>query len=46
MQLDLAEQPILMFLNTGDGHLNGVYSRPDNHMGWFNSVTEFGGQEP
>ena len=46
MQLDFAEQPVLMFRNTGDSHLNVVYSRPDSHMGWINSVTESYGQEP
>ena len=46
MQLDIAEQPVLMFRNIGDSHLNVVYSRPDSHMGWINSVMEFYGQEP
>ena len=46
MQHDFAEQPVLMFSNTGDCHLNVVYSRPDSHMGWINSVTESYGQEP
>ena len=46
MQLDFAEQPVLMFRNTGDTYLNVVYSRPDSHMGWINSVTESYGQEP
>ena len=46
MQLDLAEQPVLMFRNTGGSHLNVVYSRFDSHMGWINSAMEFHGQEP
>ena len=46
MQLDLAKQPVLVLRNTGDRRLNVVYSRPDGHMGWINSVTEFYGQEP
>ena len=46
MQLDFAEQPVLMFRNTGDSHLNVVYSRPDSYMGWINSVMESYGQEP
>ena len=44
--LDFAKQPVLMFRNTGDSHLNMVYSRPDSQMGWINSVTEPYGQEP
>ena len=46
MQLDFAEQPVLMFRNAGGSHLNVVYSRSDSHMGWINSVTEYYGQEP
>ena len=46
MQLDFPEQPVLMFRDTGDSHLNVVYGRPDSHMGWINSVTESYGQEP
>ena len=46
MQLDFAEQPVLMFRNTGDSHLNVVYSRPGSHMGWINSVMESYRQEP
>ena len=43
VQLDFVEQPVLMFSNTVDGHLNGVYSRPDSYMGWITSMTESGG---
>ena len=46
MQLDIAEQPVLMFRNTGGSHLNVVCSRFDSHMGWINSTIEFHGQEP
>ena len=45
MQLDLAEQPVLMFCNTGGSHLNVVYSCFDSHMGWINSAMEIHGQE-
>jgi ribosomal subunit interface protein len=40
MQLDLAEQPILMFRNSGNGHLNVVYRRPDGHIGWIDLVAD------
>ncbi len=40
MQLDLAELPILMFRNSGNGHLNVVYRRPDRHIGWIDLVHE------
>ncbi len=40
MQLDLAEQPVLMFRNAGNGHLNVVYRRPDGHIGWIDLVAE------
>ena len=43
VQPDFVEQPVLMFSNTVDGHLNGVYSRPDSYMGWITSMTESGG---
>ena len=45
MQLDFAEQPVLMFRNSGDSHLNVVYSHLDSHTGWINSVMESSGQE-
>jgi len=44
MQLDLLEQPVLMFRDTGDGHLYVVYSCPDSHMAWIYSMTESDGQ--
>ncbi|MDA1100947.1 MAG: ribosome-associated translation inhibitor RaiA [Proteobacteria bacterium] len=40
MQLELAEQPILMFRNSGNGHLNVVYRRPDGHIGWIDLVAD------
>jgi ribosomal subunit interface protein len=40
MQLDLAEHPVLMFRNSGNGHLNVVYRRPDGHIGWIDLVAD------
>ena len=40
MQLDLAELPVLMFRNAGNGHLNVVYRRPDGHIGWIDLVAD------
>ncbi len=40
MQLELAEQPILMFRNSGNGHLNVVYRRPDGHIGWIDLLAD------
>jgi ribosomal subunit interface protein len=40
MQMDLAELPVLMFRNSGNGHLNVVYRRPDGHIGWIDLVAE------
>ena len=34
MQMDLADQPVLMFRNQATGSLNVVYRRPDGHIGW------------
>jgi len=46
MQLDLAELPVLMFRNSGNGHLNVVYRRPDNHIGWIDLVADSGAAGP
>ena len=43
MQLDLAEQPVLMFRNSDNGHLNVVYRRPDGHIGWIDLVADGAG---
>ncbi len=43
MQLELAEQPILMFRNSGNGHLNVVYRRADGHIGWVDLVADSAG---
>lgn len=34
LQLDLTEQPALMFRNAAHGGLNVVYRRPDGNVGW------------
>lgn len=43
MQLELAEQPVLMFRNVGNGRLNVVYRRPDGHIGWIDLVADTSG---
>jgi hypothetical protein len=34
MQMDLADQPLLMFRNRASGALNVVYRRSDGNIGW------------
>ena len=34
MQLDLADQTVLMFRNSASGEINVVYRRGDGHIGW------------
>ena len=34
MRMDLADQPVLMFRNSGSGELNVVYRRQDGNVGW------------
>ena len=34
MQLDLADQIVLMFRNSASGEINVVYRRLDSHIGW------------
>jgi ribosomal subunit interface protein len=34
MRLDLTSLPVLVFKNSGSGHLNVVYRRHDGHIGW------------
>lgn len=36
MQLDLTEQPFLVFRNAGTGTIDIVYRRDDGHVGWIN----------
>jgi ribosomal subunit interface protein len=37
MQLDLTDQPFLMFRNAGHGGVNIVYRREDGHIGWIDA---------
>lgn len=34
MQLDLADRPLLVFRNAGNGRINVVYRRNDGNIGW------------
>lgn len=34
LQLDLTDQPFLVFRNAAHGAVNVVYRRPDGHIGW------------
>jgi len=34
MQMDLAEQPVLVFRNASHGNVNVVYRRADGNIGW------------
>jgi hypothetical protein len=34
MQMDLADQPFLVFRNAAHGGINVVYRRPDGNIGW------------
>jgi ribosomal subunit interface protein len=34
MRMDLADQKVLMFRNSGTGELNVIYRRPDGNIGW------------
>ena len=40
MRLDLTQQPVLMFRNSGSGALNVVYRRPDGCIGWIDATAE------
>jgi ribosomal subunit interface protein len=42
MQLDLAEKPVLVFLNARHGRINVVYRRDDGNIGWIDP----GGETP
>ncbi len=39
MQLDLAEQPTIVFKNAAHGRLNIVYKRRDGHIGWIDPTS-------
>lgn len=36
MQMDLTDQPIMMFRNASSGNFNVVYRRQDGNIGWIN----------
>lgn len=38
MEMDLADLPVVLFRNAGNGHLNVVYRRHDGHVGWIDLV--------
>ena len=40
MQLDLADQPALVFKNAAHGRINVVYRRRDGHIGWVDPSPE------
>lgn len=40
MQLDLAEQPAVVFKNAAHGGINVVYRRRDGHIGWIDPVSK------
>lgn len=40
MRLDLTQQAVLMFRNSGSGALNVVYRRPDGCIGWIDTPAE------
>ena len=39
MRMDLADQPVLMFRNSGNAELNVVYRRADGNIGWIDPAT-------
>lgn len=40
MQLDLTEQPFMVFRNAGTGTINIVYQRDDGNVGWIDPTSE------
>jgi len=40
MQLDLAEQPAIVFKNAAHGRINVVYRRHDGHIGWIDPASK------
>lgn len=39
MRMDLANQPVLMFRNSGSAELNVIYRRADGNIGWIDPAT-------
>ncbi len=44
LQLDLADSPVLLFRNAGNGDLNVVYRRSDGNVGWVDPGMDSGRQ--
>ncbi len=40
MRLDLADQQVMMFVNSTTGELNVVYRRTDGHIGWIDPAAK------
>jgi ribosomal subunit interface protein len=38
MQMDLSDQPFVLFRNASSGEINVVYRRDDGHIGWIDPV--------
>ena len=39
MRMDLADQPVLMFRNSGNAELNVIYRRTDGNIGWIDPAS-------
>ena len=46
MQMDLADQPFLVFRNAAHGGINVVYRRPDGNIGWIDPIGVFANAKP
>ena len=43
LELDFSGQPVVMFKNAANGHINVVYRRPDGNIGWIDPVNSANG---
>lgn len=39
MELDMKDSPVMVFRNSGDGHVNVVYRRNDGNIGWIDPAS-------
>jgi ribosomal subunit interface protein len=39
MELDIKDNPVFLFRNAANGHVNIVYRRPDGNIGWIDTST-------
>jgi ribosomal subunit interface protein len=39
MQLDMKDSPVMVFRNSGNGHVNVVYRRNDGNIGWIDPAS-------